>query len=110
MKKKIYAVVDLETTGGRANRDKITEIAIIKHDGEKIIDSYETLINPERTIPYNITQITGINDEKPPTTPVPTVPLSLIWSYQRERDLVVIKLYSRGDQSKNVGPWRRLHL
>ena len=63
MKKKVYAVVDIETTGGRANRDKITEIAIIKHDGEKIIDSYETLINPERTIPYNITQITGINDE-----------------------------------------------
>ena len=63
MKKKVYAVVDIETTGGRANRDKITEIAIIKHDGKQIIDSFETLINPERTIPYNITQITGINDE-----------------------------------------------
>ncbi len=63
MKKKVYAIVDIETTGGRANRDKITEIAIIKHDGEKIIDSYETLINPERTIPYNITQITGITQE-----------------------------------------------
>ena len=63
MKKKIYAVVDIETTGGRADRDKITEIAIIKHDGEKIIDSFETLINPERSIPYNITQITGITQE-----------------------------------------------
>ncbi|MEM6966132.1 MAG: exonuclease domain-containing protein [Bacteroidota bacterium] len=62
MKKK-YAIIDIETTGGRASREKITEIAIILHDGEKIIDQWETLLNPERTIPYNITKITGINDE-----------------------------------------------
>lgn len=62
-KKKIYAVVDIETTGGRANRDKITEIGIVRHDGEKIIDTYETLVNPETGIPFNITQITGITDE-----------------------------------------------
>lgn len=62
MKKK-YAIIDIETTGGRADREKITEIAIILHDGEKIIEKWETLLNPERSIPYNITQITGINDE-----------------------------------------------
>ena len=59
---KTYAIVDLETTGGRAARDRITEIAIILHDGEKEIDRFESLVNPERAIPYNITQITGIND------------------------------------------------
>ena len=62
MKKK-YAIIDIETTGGRADREKITEIAIILHDGEKIIDQWETLLNPERAIPYNITQITGITSE-----------------------------------------------
>lgn len=62
-KKKTYAIVDIETTGGRANRDKITEVAIVLFDGEKIIDTYDTLINPERSIPYNITQITGISQE-----------------------------------------------
>ena len=62
MKKK-YAIIDIETTGGRAAREKITEIAIIIHDGEQVIDEWETLINPERSIPYNITQITGITDE-----------------------------------------------
>ncbi len=62
-KKKIYAVVDIETTGGRSNRDKITEIAIVRHDGENILASYQTLINPETVIPYNITQITGITQE-----------------------------------------------
>jgi len=63
MTPKTYAIIDIETTGGRANRDRITEIAIIIHDGEKEIDRFETLINPERAIPYNITRITGITDD-----------------------------------------------
>lgn len=63
MSKKRFAIVDIETTGGQAAREKITEIAIVVHDGEKIIDSFETLINPERSVPYYITQITGITDE-----------------------------------------------
>jgi DNA polymerase-3 subunit epsilon len=58
-----YAVVDIETTGGKASRDKITEIAIILYDGEKIIDRWESLINPECYIPYGITQLTGITQE-----------------------------------------------
>lgn len=62
-KEKIYAVVDLETTGGRASRDKITEIAIVLHDGRQIIDRYETLVNPECYIPYGITELTGITQE-----------------------------------------------
>jgi DNA polymerase III subunit epsilon len=61
--KKKYAIIDIETTGGAANREKITEIAIVVHDGEKILDTYETLINPERSIPYFITQVTGISDK-----------------------------------------------
>ncbi len=63
MNKKKYAIIDIETTGGLARRDKITEIGIVIHDGEKIIDTYETLINPGRSIPSNITRITGITDE-----------------------------------------------
>jgi len=60
--KRIYAVVDLETTGGIPKRDKITEIAIILYDGDKVIDSYQTLVNPERSIPPSITRITGIDN------------------------------------------------
>ena len=59
--KPIYAIVDLETTGGRANRDKITEVAIVLHDGQRIIDRYESLVNPECHIPYGITKLTGIS-------------------------------------------------
>ncbi|MEM9824358.1 MAG: exonuclease domain-containing protein, partial [Bacteroidota bacterium] len=63
MKDKLYAIIDVETTGGRASRDRITEIAIVLHDGKQIVDRWESLINPERAIPYNITQITGITQE-----------------------------------------------
>jgi DNA polymerase-3 subunit epsilon len=60
---KRYAIIDIETTGGLVKRDKITEIAIVLHDGKEIINKYETLINPERSIPEFITNMTGISNE-----------------------------------------------
>ncbi len=54
----MYSIVDIETTGGT----KITEISIFIHDGEKVIDEYTTLINPESNIPPFITSLTGINN------------------------------------------------
>jgi DNA polymerase-3 subunit epsilon len=59
----MYAIVDIETTGGSSKIEKITEIAIYQHDGEKITREYVTLINPERNIPYFITSLTGISNE-----------------------------------------------
>ena len=58
----LYAIIDIETTGGAAARERITEIAVVLHDGVNIIETFETLINPERSIPQYITQITGISD------------------------------------------------
>ncbi len=63
MSQNLYAIIDIETTGMLAARERITEIAIVLHDGQKVIETYESLINPERSIPYNITQVTGINDK-----------------------------------------------
>ncbi len=59
----MYAIVDIETTGGSARLEKITEIAIYLHDGNQVIDEFVTLINPERNIPYYITSLTGITNE-----------------------------------------------
>lgn len=59
----MYAVVDIETTGGRAGFHRITEIAIFIHDGEKVVDSFETLINPESFVPPKITALTGITND-----------------------------------------------
>lgn len=58
-----YAIVDIETTGGLVKRDKITEIAIVLFDGDKVIDQYQTLVNPERSIPPYITDMTGITND-----------------------------------------------
>jgi len=59
----MYAIIDIETTGGSARLERITEIAVIIHDGTEVIDEYSTLINPERSIPYFITSLTGITNE-----------------------------------------------
>ena len=56
----MYCIIDIETNGLSSKRGKITEIAIYKHDGKKIIDKFQTLINPETPIPFEITRITGI--------------------------------------------------
>ena len=57
-----YAIVDIETTGGHANANGITEIAILIHDGVMVIESYNTLINPGAPIPIHIQALTGINN------------------------------------------------
>ena len=59
---KLYAIVDIETTGGHAAGNGITEIAIYIHDGEKTVEEYHTLINPEKKIPVYITALSGISN------------------------------------------------
>ena len=55
----MYAIVDIETTG---HSSKITEISIFIFDGEKVIDEFTTLVNPEAVIPPFITNLTGITN------------------------------------------------
>lgn len=65
----MYTIIDIETTGGSPKTEKITEIAIFKHDGIKIIDEFVSLINPERLIPPYITQMTGITNRMVANSP-----------------------------------------
>lgn len=60
---KKYSIIDIETTGGHRNGNKITEIAIINLDGTEIVEEFSTLIDPEIRIPYYITALTGISNE-----------------------------------------------
>jgi len=59
----MYAIIDVETTGTSASFGKITEIAIVLHNGATVTETYNTLINPECNIPWNITRLTGITNE-----------------------------------------------
>ncbi len=59
----MYAILDIETTGGKYNEEGITEIAIYKFDGHKIVDQFSSLVNPEKPIQPFVVNLTGINNE-----------------------------------------------
>ena len=65
----MYSVVDIETTGNGYRGQKITEISIFIFDGEKIVDEFTSLVNPEQKIPHFITNLTGITDAMVRTAP-----------------------------------------
>lgn len=58
----MYAIVDIETTGGKFNEEGITEIAIYKFDGNDIVDQFISLVNPEKPIQPFVVNLTGINN------------------------------------------------
>lgn len=65
----MYAIIDIETTGGYAAANGITEIAIRLFDGEKVTERYDTLVNPLQPIPRYIQGMTGITDAMVATAP-----------------------------------------
>lgn len=59
----MYAILDIETTGGKYNEEGITEIAIYRFDGHTVVDQFASLINPERPIQPFVVNLTGINND-----------------------------------------------
>ena len=57
----MYAIIDIETTGGAFNQEGITEIAIYRFDGTTVTDQLISLVNPERPIQPFVEKLTGIN-------------------------------------------------
>ena len=57
----MYAILDIETTGGKYDEEGITEIAIYTYDGQNIIDQFSSLINPQKEIQPFVEKLTGIN-------------------------------------------------
>ncbi|WP_029034575.1 exonuclease domain-containing protein [Salinimicrobium terrae] len=60
MKDQLFAVIDVETTGGGINGNRLTEICIVLLRGSKVVEKFTSLINPEKEIPRQITGLTGI--------------------------------------------------
>jgi DNA polymerase-3 subunit epsilon len=58
-----YVVVDVETTGGRQPQHRITEIGAVKMINGEIVDTWSSLINPQRHISKFITKFTGISND-----------------------------------------------
>ena len=64
-----YAVLDIETTGGKFDEEGITEIAIHRFDGHEVVDTFISLINPERPIQPYVQKLTGIDPKMVQTAP-----------------------------------------
>ncbi|MEM6542851.1 MAG: 3'-5' exonuclease, partial [Bacteroidota bacterium] len=58
----MYAILDIESTGGKYNEEGIMEIAIYRFDGHDVVDKFISLVNPEREIQPFVTKLTGINN------------------------------------------------
>lgn len=59
----MYAILDIESTGGKYNEEGIMEIAIHRFDGREVTDQFICLINPEREIQPFVAKLTGINNK-----------------------------------------------
>jgi DNA polymerase-3 subunit epsilon len=57
------AIVDIETTGGNALYGRIIEIAVLRVERGKVVKTFHSLVNPDRFIPHEIEQLTGITNE-----------------------------------------------
>lgn len=70
MHNQLFAIIDVETTGGGISGNRITEICIALVRNGEVIDKYTSLINPERHIPAHITALTGIDNAMVRNAPV----------------------------------------
>jgi DNA polymerase-3 subunit epsilon len=89
-----FVVVDLETTGGRMNArdgkvaDAITEIGAVKVRGGVVLGEFATLVDPQRSIPPQIVQLTGITTAMVCDAPTIAVVLPMFLEFARGSVLV----------------------
>lgn len=83
-----FAIVDIETTGGYAAGNGITEIAVYVTDGSAVIDNFYAILNPEVPIPRFIESLTGITNEKVKDKPVFSSVAAELYSILKERIFV----------------------
>lgn len=88
MNKKKYIILDIETTWLSKETSSITEIAAVLFDWQKILDKFQTLINPLRPIPHFITRLTGIDDSLVRNSPTIDQVLPLFLDFIRD-DIIV---------------------
>lgn len=93
----MYAIIDIEATGGNAQIGKVTEIAIFRHDGNQVVDQFSSLVNPEMNIPPYVQRLTGINNKmarQAPTFKEIIKPISAI-----TKDAILVAHNAKADYS-----------
>ncbi len=66
----VHVALDLETTGLDSNKDSIIEIGAVKFQGDEPIDTFQTFINPSRSIPDFVQRLTGISPDQVARAPL----------------------------------------
>jgi len=64
-----YIALDIETTGLNPDRDAIIEIGAVKFSGSQVLDTWSSLVNPRRELPYKIRHLTGITQKEVDAAP-----------------------------------------
>ncbi|MBP2001079.1 DNA polymerase-3 subunit alpha (Gram-positive type) [Paenibacillus shirakamiensis] len=88
LKSSEYIVFDIETTGLSVTQNKIIEIAAVRMVEGKEVDRYASFVNPHERIPYNIQQLTNINDEMVQDAPEVDVVLKAFLDFAKDGILV----------------------
>jgi DNA polymerase-3 subunit epsilon len=84
-----FAVIDFETTGlSPDNGDRITEVAIVIVESEKIVDQFESLVNTGRSIPYEVQGLTGITNQMTANAPSASLIIPQIHQYVKNSTLI----------------------
>ncbi len=83
-----YVVFDLETTGTNYMKDSIIEISAVRVKNAEVTDTFSTLVNPQRPIPYYATQINGITDEMAADAPLLSEALENFLEFVKDAVLV----------------------
>jgi predicted DnaQ family exonuclease/DinG family helicase len=85
---RIYVALDLETTGLQPERDAIIEIGAVKFREDEVLETWSSLINPQRPIPHKITQLTGITQAEADQAPPMSSVISPLRSFVKEYPIV----------------------
>ncbi len=91
------AVLDVETTGLDPEDHRVTEVAIIRFEHGEVVETYGELINPERSIPQESTDITGISDDD--VADAPTFAEVADEVHQRLQDVAIVAYNLSFDRS-----------
>ncbi|VDG98165.1 DNA polymerase III polC-type [Lysinibacillus sphaericus] len=84
-----YIVLDFETTGMRAGADKIINVLAIRYINHVEQDRFETLVNPQRYIPIEVTQRTGLSNDEIQNAPLMEDVIQHLVSYIGEFPIVI---------------------
>ena len=65
----MYSIIDIESNGSGYRKDSIIDIAIYRYDGQKIVDQFISIVNPESDITPFEQKLTKITPKMVKTAP-----------------------------------------